>query len=160
MEDTENNDSNKADNENDIDNLQKCINEFCRLLGCNTTELTYKELSSLFKKRPISFSPKNSINNPRREFLAEQLKELEEVWQLYKTLRPSCSQDKSSGSEGEFIDGGEVSYADNTAYSEDFKKYLQKNSTTFLIFSNLFSEVNHAGGQVSNYLFVFLANLL
>ncbi|GIY75870.1 large T antigen [Caerostris darwini] len=86
MEDTENNDSNKTDN--DINNLQKCINESCRLLGCNKTALTYKELSSLVKKRSISFSPKNNNNNPRREVLAEQLKELEEVWQLYKTLRP------------------------------------------------------------------------
>ncbi|GIY20272.1 large T antigen [Caerostris darwini] len=105
MEDTENNDSNKTDNENDIDNFQKCMNELCRLLGCNITELTYKELSSLVKKRPISFSPKNNINNPRTEFLAEQLKELEEVWQLQKTLRPGCSQDQSSGGEGEFIGG-------------------------------------------------------
>ncbi|GIY23204.1 large T antigen [Caerostris extrusa] len=80
--------------------------EACTELGCNITELTYKELSNLVKKRSISFSPKNNVNNPRREFLAEQLKELEEVWQSYKTLRPGCSHDQSSGSEGECIDGG------------------------------------------------------
>ncbi|GIY30770.1 j domain-containing protein [Caerostris darwini] len=123
--------NNSTDNEKEIDNIKKCINELCRLLGCNITELTYKELSSLVKKRSISLNPKNNINNPRREFLAEQLKELEEIWQLYKNLRPGCSQDKSSDSEGELIDGGEDSYADNTAYSEEFFKISPKKNYEF-----------------------------
>ncbi|GBM81810.1 hypothetical protein AVEN_11784-1, partial [Araneus ventricosus] len=80
-------------------NLENCINQLCRILGCNISELTYKELSSLVKKRFISLRPQNNETNPRKEFLSEQLKELKEVWQIYKTLRPGCSHDESSGSE-------------------------------------------------------------
>ncbi|GIY49935.1 hypothetical protein CDAR_183831 [Caerostris darwini] len=42
-----------------------------------------------------------------------------------------CSQDQSSGIEDEFIHRGGGSYAVNTAYSEEFLKISQKNSTFF-----------------------------
>ncbi|GBM92594.1 hypothetical protein AVEN_271797-1, partial [Araneus ventricosus] len=132
-------------------NLENCINELCRILGCNISELTYKELSSLVKKRSISLRPQNNETNPRKEFLAEQLKELEEVWQIYKTLRPGCSHDESSGSEEEFQEGGEDSYADNTGYSEEFFKISPEKQYDFPEFMKVFfrsESCRRAGKQI------------
>ncbi|GBN55174.1 Large T antigen [Araneus ventricosus] len=132
-------------------NLENCINELCRILGCNISELTYKELSSLVKKRSISLRPQNNETNPRKEFLSEQLKELEEVWQIYKTLRPGCSHDESSGSEEEFQEGGEDSYADNTGYSEEFFKISPEKQYDFPEFMKVFfrsESCRRAGKQI------------
>ncbi|GIZ03869.1 hypothetical protein CEXT_343601 [Caerostris extrusa] len=79
-------------------------------LGLQIDEV--RQLTNLKTRAPIPVwqlvyknpNPKNNINNPRREFLAEQLKELEEVWQLYKTLRPGCSHDQSSPRQSPSLD--------------------------------------------------------
>ncbi|GIX95658.1 large T antigen [Caerostris darwini] len=105
------------------------IADLCSVRGNELSQKSLFSSGSTIIEAPGS-PLKNNINNPRRELLAEQLKELEEVWQLYKTLRPGYSHDQSSGSKGEYIEG-EDSYADNTAYSEEFLKISPKKQYDF-----------------------------